>query len=340
MSSRPLRNAGWSSATSTPVIGSAPLRLLASGSTARTTSPPSTRLEIVHEPPSSAARSVIEAHPTPCPIGRVVPRPLSVTVTSSVPSITRATLQRRAPECFATLVIASEAIRKAATSTAAGTGGSSSGPVTAYSSDSVDMAAARCRRALTRPTSSMAGGRRSSTTRRISAIASLTSSRISAKRALRAVPSVRVAAAFSLSTIAAREGPTPSCRSRRRRFRSSSLAATIRDREACRSAVSCPARTRTAACRARSCRSCVSAAENDRPGGSSTAREPSGIPWCTRGARRTLGVAVWGPRCSIQVRCTMSVSVTVSVMAWSRASGSAASARSDIIRTARWGSER
>ena len=98
---------------------------------------------MVHDPPSSTARSVMDVQPTPVPVGLAEPRPLSETVTPSVPSSSTSTAQRLAPECLAALVIASEAIRKAATSTAAGRQSSASGPVTSYLSASVESAAAR-----------------------------------------------------------------------------------------------------------------------------------------------------------------------------------------------------
>src|SRR5829696_8629557 len=75
-----------------------------SGSIARTSSPPSARLAMVQEPPSSAARSVIDVQPTPAEAGVVDPRPLSAMVTPRVPSTSMVTVQRLAPECLALLV--------------------------------------------------------------------------------------------------------------------------------------------------------------------------------------------------------------------------------------------
>ena len=61
-----------------------------------------------------------------------------------------ATRHRVAPACRATLVIASDAMRNAATSTAAGRAGIGSGPVTSIVR-SPDSAAARCRIAREQP---------------------------------------------------------------------------------------------------------------------------------------------------------------------------------------------
>ena len=75
-------------------------------------------------PPSSAARWRMDVRPIPRVAVLAAPRPLSVTVRESAPSTSTATRHREAPECRTTLVTASEAIRKAATSTAAGSSGS------------------------------------------------------------------------------------------------------------------------------------------------------------------------------------------------------------------------
>jgi hypothetical protein len=117
--------------------------------------------------------------------------PLSATHTSSAPFTVSVTEQRPAAEWRTTLVSASVAIRYAATSTAAGSGGVHAGPSTSITSGAPppasgssgwDRLAAFCWIAATSPTSSRAGGRRSSTSRRISAMAALVSPRNSASR--------------------------------------------------------------------------------------------------------------------------------------------------------------
>ena len=217
-------------------------------------------------PPSSPARSDIEVQPTPELVPGRAPRPLSLTVSSKAPLTATCTRQCVAPACRDTLVIASAAIRNAATSTAAaGAAGSRVRP---------PRRRGRSPGSATRPA---AGSRRSGPPRRWRADAgrrpaaapprSRTWPPRGSGAAARHEPTrrFRLWAAFSLSTIAARLGPRPSCRSRRSRRRSSSRAVTSRALDAWRSAASVAAWTTTAACRARSCSRATSAVERVLP---------------------------------------------------------------------------
>ena len=107
----------------------------------------------------------------------------------------------------------------------------------------------------TRPSSSSAGGRSSSTSRRTSAMACRACrrrDRPAARGALRVVvEEVRGRVRGQRQPVSA--GPSPSCRSRRSRRRSSSRAATSRSREACSSAESRGGVTATASGAATSC---------------------------------------------------------------------------------------
>ena len=100
---------------------------MVSGSQARTRVPPEGGQTISVRPPSSSARSRIDRSPTPATTSGSMPAPSSPTSTSSEPAPpVRRTAALRARAWRAVLVSASDAIRYAATSTAADSGGTSS----------------------------------------------------------------------------------------------------------------------------------------------------------------------------------------------------------------------
>ena len=90
----------------------------------------------------------------------------------------------------------------------------------------------------------------SSTAERVCSLTSVISARPAPVRA-----STRLRAASALSRTPVSAGPSPSCRSRRMRLRSSSSAAMVRCREACSSSVRTTECTAGPACRTRSCSS-------------------------------------------------------------------------------------
>lgn len=166
-----------------------------------------------------------------------------------------------------TLVRASVAIRYAATSMAAGSGGMGSASTTASSgapSLRRDTCPARTSNEGTSPSSSRAAGRRSSTMRRTSAIAARLSLRTAASSfgTSSGERGARLAAASADRATPVSRGP-PSCSSRRSRHRSSSRAVTIRSRETCSCWESRVARTAMSRGPASSARTRTSAGARD-----------------------------------------------------------------------------
>ncbi len=223
------------------------------GSQAHTRVPPPAGHETSHRPPSSSARSRSDSSPTPAVTSSAMPRPSSRTSTSSAVPVSRSrTVADDAPACFTTFVSASETMRYAATSTAAGR---SSAPTTStVTATSEETHSACCSRAARSPRSSRAGGRRSWTRRRTSSRASRTSVRASRiiRRADSGSDPTALPAASSRIATPPSVGPSPSCRSRRIRRRSSSRPRTRRSRLSWSSSASRLLRIAIAACRTRS----------------------------------------------------------------------------------------
>ncbi|MCK2216297.1 hypothetical protein MF672_021190 [Actinomadura sp. ATCC 31491] len=188
----------------------------------------------------------------------------------------------------------------------------------------------------TTPSSSSAGGRSASTSRRTSASDAAASAAISSSSGRAGEPpGTALAASPAFSPIAARLRPSPSCRSRRSRRRSSSREATTSARERARSSCSRTACTAVPAC-------CASEPIRTRSTGSSgssgsradTRSHPISAPWwrsgsaCTGPAGSPCRAASWLPPApstrSIATYGTRSERATVSTTAGSTSAGSGA----------------
>ena len=229
---RPARSetTGWSSATSTRIMR-----------------PPSegTRVRALHLDPSRSRSTHRAPRPAPHPGHADAGDQPSVSVPSSRISKRRSRSQFRrtttsvAVECRTALVIASDAMRYAACSTAAGSGGRLSCDSTtvrnAVPSDRRVVCAARMRSASTSPSSSRAGEPRFSTMRRTSRMAALLSTRTELSLSWRAAGDgpARLDAVSADSATPVSRGPSPSWSSRLSRRRSSCWATTSRSRESC-----------------------------------------------------------------------------------------------------------
>ena len=271
-------------------------RLRAAAARRSTRVPPSGRGSTEQLPPSSAARSRIEDSPTPGAGSAGKPAPSSVTSTVRRRRRPRAGPRRRAPRRGGRRWSAPPARsgrRRPRPRPAAAAARRATSTATADAAAVGGRSARRSRwSAPTRPSSSSAGGRRPWTRRRMSAIA------VRSSRAQLGRPARRRAAGSRGDEPAQHPGlhasgpaswaPSPSCRSRRSRRRSSSRAVTSRSRERCRSAVSRTAWTATPACRARSSSSRRSAGPNGSPGRAAEQSSPTGSVLVAAAAGRTV----------------------------------------------------